>query len=180
MALAQVALPSSWSFRVPPSWVPLLHAHYRRFVARMDPLTPARAALRLRAEHEHRPCPEQVSPVDASIRRGHSVASHHVAHVIAFPRYPSARRAHWIAPVSDFTFSGQARRTTKPNRVRYLRTGPPPSIAPHAASRQRSYRRFQAGERMPGEDLHLSGWMRVGAHPPACANTRTALTSQLG
>ncbi|PYR01361.1 MAG: hypothetical protein DMF96_00140 [Acidobacteria bacterium] len=44
-----------------------------------------------------------------------------------------------------------------------LRTGPPPPIAPHAASRRRSYRQFQAGERMPGEDLHLSGCVRLAA-----------------
>ena len=43
----------------------------------MDPLTPARAALRLLAEHAHRPVsPGQVSLRHAHIRHGHSVATH--------------------------------------------------------------------------------------------------------
>ena len=45
-----------------------------------------------------------------------------------------------------------------------LRTGHSPSIAPHLASRRRSYRWVRAGERMPGEDLHLSVMAPLQAH----------------
>ena len=39
-----------------------------------------------------------------------------------------------------------------------------PPAAPHPASRRRSSSWFQAGERMPGEDLHLSDQTRFQAH----------------
>ena len=110
MALAQVSCPSSWSFRRPPSWVPLLHTHYRCLLARMDPLTPARAALRLLRSmnaglHSRAGLPRS---------RTHplwTVPSPHTSrpHAVAFARYPSARRAHGC-PVSDFTTDQQARR----------------------------------------------------------------------
>ena len=49
-----------------------------------------------------------------------------------------------------------------------LRTGLSPPVAPHPASRRRSYLRLQAGERMPEEDFHLSERVRSRAHgPPA-------------
>ena len=67
--------------------------------------------------------------------------------------------------MSDFAFY-PAGSSDASGRIAFviLRTGPPPPIAPHAASRRRSYRQFQAGERMPGEDLHLSGCVRLEAH----------------
>src|SRR5947209_12133240 len=53
----------------------------------------------------------------------------------------------------------------RPNRVRQiLRTGLSPPVAPHPASRRRSYLRLQAGERMPEEDFHLSERVRSRAH----------------
>ncbi len=45
-----------------------------------------------------------------------------------------------------------------------LRTGHSPSIALHLASRRRSYRWVRAGERMPGEDFHLSDMAPLQAH----------------
>jgi len=71
---------------------------------------------------------------------------------------------------------------TPPNRVRSLRTGQPPSVAPHPVSRRAVTVWFQAGEPMPGEDLHLPGWgggdwrrwRRAGA-PDSSAPPRHAL-----
>ena len=76
---------------------------------------------------------------------------------VAFARYPSARAASCVCRsglrrcLADSSDSG--------GRIEFviLRTGRVPPIALHPASRRRSYRRLQAGERMPGEDLHLSG-----------------------
>src|SRR5882672_10828273 len=45
-----------------------------------------------------------------------------------------------------------------------LRTTPSPSVAPHLASRRRSYGRLQAGVGLPVEDLHLLDRMRLRAH----------------
>ena len=60
----------------------------------------------------------------------------------------------------------------RPNRVRFLRTGHSPSIAPHLALRRRSYRWVRAGERLPGEDLHLSVMAPLQAHAtPAVGGT---------
>ena len=139
----------------------------------MDPLTPARAALRLPVEHEHRPSlpraglprsrhPSLVTIPSPSTTWPTSLLWH------ATPQ-PNARTG---VPVSDFAFNRQARRSTKPNRVRFLRTGSPPLIALHPASWRRSYHWFQAGERMPGEELHLSGWVRFEAHRSACTAGR--------
>src|SRR5438105_1149506 len=59
-----------------------------------------------------------------------------------------------------------------------------PSVAPHPASRRRSYARLQAGVGIPGEDFHLPDRLRLQAHdtggrrhPPERKNPpeRTAL-----
>ena len=57
-----------------------------------------------------------------------------------------------------------------------LRTGHSPSIAPHLASRRRSYRWVRAGERMPEEDFHLSVMAPLQAHPAARAAREQAVT----
>jgi hypothetical protein len=50
-----------------------------------------------------------------------------------------------------------------------LRTGSSLPVAPHPASRRRNNSSFQAGERMPEEDLHLSDQVHFQAHKsPAC------------
>src|SRR6185437_11205001 len=45
-----------------------------------------------------------------------------------------------------------------------LRTDPSPPVALHLASRPRSYFQLRAGERMPGEDLHLSDLVHSQTH----------------
>ena len=53
-----------------------------------------------------------------------------------------------------------------PGRIEFviLRTRHSPSIALHLASRRRSYRWVRAGERLPGEDSHLSVMAPLQAH----------------
>ena len=45
-----------------------------------------------------------------------------------------------------------------------LRTGHSPRVAPHPASRRRSFLWLQAGERLPEEDLHLSDLVHLQTH----------------
>ena len=56
-----------------------------------------------------------------------------------------------------------------PGRIEFviLRTGCSPPAALHHASLRRSGIRLQAGERLPGEDLHLSDYARFQAHHSA-------------
>jgi hypothetical protein len=53
-----------------------------------------------------------------------------------------------------------------PGRIEFviLRTGCSPPAALHHASLRRSGIRLQAGERLPGEDFHLSDYARFQAH----------------
>ena len=53
-----------------------------------------------------------------------------------------------------------------PGRIEFviLRTGRSPPAALHHASLRRSCIRLQAGERLPGEDFHLSDYSRFQAH----------------
>ena len=75
----------------------------------------------------------------------------------AFTRYPSARRASLrLGSGLRLSLAGSP---TAPGRIEFviLRTDRSPPAARHLASWRRSYSRLQAGERIPGEDLHLSG-----------------------
>jgi hypothetical protein len=53
-----------------------------------------------------------------------------------------------------------------PGRIEFviLRTGRSPPAALHHALLRRSCIRLQAGERLPGEDFHLSDYSRFQAH----------------
>ena len=95
-----------------------------------------------------------------------SVSKHLSVPNIAFARYPSAHRAShsafqwvWASPLT-------CRLADHSGRIEFviLRTGLSPSVAPHPASQRRSFFRFQAGERMPEEDFHLSDHSRFQAH----------------
>jgi len=96
----------------------------------------------------------QVSLIHARSLPDHSVSNHLAPTVAAFARYPSAlplplrvRLRHKCAGSSGI-----------PGRIEFviLRTGRSPPAALHLASWRRSCIRLQAGERMPGEDFHLS------------------------
>ena len=53
-----------------------------------------------------------------------------------------------------------------PGRIEFviLRTDRSPPVASHTSSRRRGYVQLQAGERIPGEDSHLSVSVRFQAH----------------
>lgn len=123
--------------------------------------------------------PTQVSLRPAPCRPGHSVSNHPTCPDRAFARYPSARVGFPRLRRLRFRLCPSRLIThVRPNRVRFLRTGQSPSIAPHLASRRRSYRWVRAGERLPGEDFHLSVMaplqarsgpaLRAGRLRPAC------------
>ena len=112
----------------------------------------------------------QVSLIHTLSLPDHSVSNHLAPTVVALTRYPSALQL--LVSESDFRHR-YAGSSGIPGRIEFviiLRTGRSPPAAPHPASWRRSCIRFQAGERIPGEDLHLSDCACSQAHiPPASA-----------
>jgi hypothetical protein len=106
---------------------------------------------------------EQVSLIYASDLSDHSVSKHLMRHCRRFLTLPlsstafrfRSRLRHWLAgsPIA-------------PGRIEFviLRTGRSPPAALHHTSLCRSCIRLQAGERLPGEDFHLSDHLRFQAH----------------
>ena len=86
--------------------------------------------------------------------------SHATPHLVQFP-YCRGSRLHPILAGSP----------TLEGRIEFviLRMDRSPPAAPHPASRRRSSSWFQAGERIPGEDLHLSDQPRFQAHEEAAS-----------
>jgi len=125
----------------------------------------------------------QVSLIHTLSLPDHSVSNHLAPTVVALTRYPSALQL--LVSESDFRHR-YAGSSGIPGRIEFviiLRTGRSPPAAPHPASWRRSCIRFQAGERIPGEDLHLSDCACSQAHtPPAsaawCFNFDLEQTSQ--
>ena len=109
--------------------------------------------------------PAQGSLRPVPCRHDHSVPTHLTCPGVAFARYPSAPTGFPRLCGSRFRHLDAGSSLT-PGRIGFvsLRTGHSPSIAPHLASRRRSYRWVRAGERMPGEDLHLSVMAPLQAH----------------
>jgi hypothetical protein len=93
----------------------------RRFFATMDALTPARRALRVLIRGNELPsCPDQVSPVHTARPSMHSVTNHPACSVVALSLpLQRDRRPCTTLYGSGFTLNEEARRTTRPNRVRY-------------------------------------------------------------
>ena len=106
---------------------------------------------------------EQASLIHASRLPNHSVSNHQGSRSGRFHTLPLSARAfrfrfrvrHWLAGSP-----------TAPGRIEFviLRTGRSPPAALHHASLRRSCIRLQAGERLPGEDFHLSDYSRFQAH----------------
>src|SRR3990170_4292149 len=81
-------------------------------------------------------------------------------------RFPPRQRDQLV---SDFAMNEQARRSSPPNRVLYLRTNSSPPVALHAASSQRSYLRLRScGLLRHGLPPRKCGAL-TGAPIPACA-----------
>jgi hypothetical protein len=98
----------------------------------------------------------QVSLVNAHALRDHSASKHLGTPVVALSRYPSAQLTFLLS--RSGLRRSHAGSSMSPCRIEFviLRTGRSPPAAPHHASLRRSCIRLQAGERLPGEDFHLS------------------------
>ena len=132
-----------------------------RYYGRSDSCPPGSSAL---ASMNTSSCYGQVSlihaldlPIPPSPTTGQALD-------IAFARYPSARRvSRFCGSRLHLTAAGSP---TQTGRIEFviLRMDRSPPAAPHPASRRRSCIRLQAGERLPGEDFHLSDHVRFQAH----------------
>ena len=93
-----------------------------------------------------------------------SASNHPVGPVIAFTHYPSASRASGsLRSGLRLSLAGSPRDKAESSSLA-LRTGRSPPVAPHPASRRRSYVRLQAGECVPEEDFHLSDLTHLQTH----------------
>ena len=155
---------------------PFAPSPLRDFFATMDALTPASSALRSSTSNMN----------TVSVRR--QVSLIHVSDLpippspttpqaldADFSRYPSSRRvSHCRGSRFHLSLAGSP---TLTGRIEFLivRMDRSPPVAPHPASRRRSYSWLQAGERIPEEDFHLSNQTRRPASPRP-ATTRTYAT----
>ena len=134
------------------------------FLAPMDAVTPARRGSSALASMNSGSCYEQVSlfhALDLPIPLSPTTA---LTPDTAFARYPSARRvSRFCGSRFRLTAAGSP---IQNGRIEFviLRMDRSPPAAPHPASRRRSCIRLQAGERLPGEDFHLSDHVRFQAH----------------
>jgi len=97
----------------------------------------------------------------------HSVSNHPACLPCRFCTLPlSSKDFPGLAPGSGVhpSLGGLPVHDVRIEFVVILRTGSSPSVAPHPILRWRNYSQLQAGERMPEEDLHLSGHARFQAH----------------
>ena len=115
-------------------------------------------------QHEHRLCLEQVSPIHAIDLLIPPPPTTDYSSDIALARYPSAcRTSRFLGSGLHHSLAGSS---IIIGRIEFviLRMDRSPPAAPHPVSRRRSCIRLQAGERIPGEDFHLSDHLRFRAH----------------
>jgi len=138
---------------------------FRRYYGRSDSCSHGSSGLSSMNTVSFR---EQVSLIHTPDLPDHSVSNHSAPAAVALSRYPSALQL----PVFRVRLrTRHAGSSGLPSRIEFviLRTSRSPPAAPHPASWRRSCIRFQAGERIPGEDLHLSDRACSQAHMPrAC------------
>jgi hypothetical protein len=106
---------------------------------------------------------EQVSLIHASDLPDHSVSKHLMPRCHRFITLPLSSTA---SPCGSRLRHFLAGSSIAPGRIEFviLRTGRSPPAALHHTSLCRSCIRLQAGERLPGEDFHLSDHLRFQAH----------------
>ena len=119
---------------------------------------------------------KQVSLIHASCLPDHSVSTHLTPRCRRFCTLPLSSTAPRFRSRLRLRMAGSS---IAPGRIEFviLRTGCSPPAALHHASLRRSCIRLQAGERLPGEDFHLSDYARFQAHHltptgliPGCIN----------
>ncbi len=106
---------------------------------------------------------EQVSLIHARCLPDHSVSNHLTHLCYRFITLPLSSTAFRFRSRLRLQMAGSS---MAPGRIDFviLRTGRSPPAALHHASLRRSCIRLQAGERLPGEDFHLSDYARFQAH----------------
>jgi len=136
----------------------------RRFHATMDALTPEGPALRRACLNTDRTPPRSHGLIYSTFRPFRRQPPDAPAHrfdtlPLSVDGFPSRWGRVWVSPFPS-------RLTATPGRIAFviLRTGRSPPVAPHPASRRRSYVRLQTGERLSGEDLHLSDRVNLPSH----------------
>ena len=94
-----------------------------------------------------------------------SVSNHRPAPMAALTPNPSAPSAS-LARARVWASPRHRRLARRYGRIEFLIVGMAlsPPVAPHPASRRRSYSRLQAGVGIPGEDSHLPDQLRLQAH----------------
>jgi hypothetical protein len=135
------------------------------FIATTGAPTPARPTDLLAS----RACPGEGRGLPASCNRPSepSVSNHRPAPMAALAPNPSAPSASlacatvWASPLGR-------RLARRYGRIEFLivRMARSLPVAPHPASRRRSYIQLQAGVGIPGEDLHLPDQWHSQAHDP--------------
>jgi hypothetical protein len=130
-----------------------------RYYGRSDSCCPALRDL----VHELRLFPQQVSLIHASDLPDHSVSKHLMPRRCRFITLPLSATAFPCGSRLRHFLAGSS---IAPGRIEFviLRTGRSPPAALHHTSLCRSCIRLQAGERLPGEDFHLSDHLRFQAH----------------
>lgn len=93
-----------------------------------------------------------------------SASNHPVGSVIALTHYPSASRTSGSLRSGLRRSLAGSPRDKAESSSRALRTSRSPPVAPHLASRRRSYVQLQAGECVPEEDFHLSDLAHLQTH----------------
>jgi hypothetical protein len=138
-----------------------------RFIATTSALTPAQAALWLLGAGTPSFTPRRSPSVTHTSLAAIPSPTTVRLHVVAFARYPSARRMPGLARVRLRLC--RAGSSSAPGRIAFVSYGLvhhlrllPTSPCDDAVTVD-----FQAGERVPGEDSHLSGCVRLEAHATA-------------
>lgn len=157
MTFHRSALHASTSLR------PSAPSPLRDLLATMSALTPVHPALWDQWSMNSVPFSEQVSLIHARCLPDHSVSTHLMLRCRRFITLPLSSTAF---PCGSRLRPCAAGSSIAPGRIEFviLRTGRSPPAALHHASLRRSCIRLQAGERLPGEDFHLSDYARFQAH----------------
>lgn len=147
----------------PPSCAPFAPSQLRDFIATMGALTPARLRFFGTSSMNAGSVNEQVSLIHARCLPDHSVSTHLTPRCHRFCTLPLSSTAFRRRSRLHLRTAGSS---SAPGRIEFviLRTGRSPPAALHHALLRRSCIRLQAGERLPGEDFHLSDYARFQAH----------------
>jgi len=132
--------------------IPITGLH--RYYGRSDSC-PAGSSVPYR-QHEHRLCPEQVSLLHAPELPIPPSPTTRQPLDVAFARYPSAHRVSRRFGSRFRLYSAGSPALAGRIEFVILQMDRSPPAAPHPVSRRRSCSRLQAGERIPGGDLHPS------------------------